>query len=297
MLGGYRDSSGGGRASGGTTGFGQPAIPAFAIGAVERLIGSAGVIGSSKIFARLKVGDPVFRGDVIETAASGQVCIRFIDGTLVSLSNSARMVLKEFPGDGNLPAALFDITRGDFSFVAGELAKTGNIKIDTPFASIRGRWRAGGIGTLSLVSLFLAVMDKVQAAPPDAAHWDDEQIPVDYKDEPHGSFEVITKEATPRRIYVDDPGSTWVFRLNSASELSVNQIANSPARMEQLHAIQQNVLHTFSVGLQAMQGQRPTGKTAQQQILTLKFCRETRGQSIFLNQTTTYPRNPPRRCK
>ena len=70
----------------------------------------------------------------IETAAaSGQVCIRFIDGTLVSLSNSARMVLKEFPGDGNLPAALFDITRGDFLFVAGELAKTGNIKIDTPF--------------------------------------------------------------------------------------------------------------------------------------------------------------------
>ena len=260
MLGGYRDSSGGGRASGGTTGFGQPAIPAFAIGAVERLIGSAGVIGSSKIFARLKVGDPVFRGDVIETAASGQVCIRFIDGTLVSLSNSARMVLKEFPGDGNLPAALFDITRGDFSFVAGELAKTGNIKIDTPFASIRGRWRAGGIGTLSLVSLFLAVMDKVQAAPPDAAHWDDEQIPVDYKDEPHGSFEVITKEATPRRIYVDDPGVTWAFRLNSASELSVNQIANSPARMEQLHAIQQNVLHTFSVGLQAMQGPTTNGQ-------------------------------------
>lgn len=58
MLGGYRDSSGGGRASGGTTGFGQPAIPAFAIGAVERLIGSAGVIGSSKIFARLKLAIP-----------------------------------------------------------------------------------------------------------------------------------------------------------------------------------------------------------------------------------------------
>ena len=52
MLGGYRDSSGGGRASGGHRFLAQPAIPAFAIGAVERLIGSAGVIGSSKIFAR-----------------------------------------------------------------------------------------------------------------------------------------------------------------------------------------------------------------------------------------------------
>ena len=96
-------------------------------------------------FCRLKVGDPVFRGDVIETTADGQVCIRFIDGTLVSLSNSARMVLKEFPGDGNSRAALFDVTRGDFSFVAGELAKTGHLEIDTPFASIRGRWRGAGL--------------------------------------------------------------------------------------------------------------------------------------------------------
>ena len=38
-----------------------------------------------------------------------------------------------------------------------------------------------------------------------------------------------------------------------------------------------------------MQGPTTTGKTAQQQIPTLKFCRETRGESIFLNQTTSRP--------
>ena len=74
------------------------------------------------------------------------------------------MALKEFPDDGTSRPALLDIARGDFAFVAGEMAKAGHIEIDTPFANIRGRWRAGGIGTLSLVSLFFAVMEKVQAA-------------------------------------------------------------------------------------------------------------------------------------
>ena len=79
-------------------------------------------------------------------------------------------------------------------------------------------------------------------------------FPLDYSGEPHGSFELTTKESTPRRIYVDDPGVTWALRLNSSSELSISQVANSPAQMAQLSAIQQGVLHTYSVGLQAMQG-------------------------------------------
>ena len=194
------------------------------------------------------------RGDVIETTADGQVSIRFNDGTVFNLSSSARMALKEFPDDGTSQPALFDVARGDFAFVAGKMAKAGRLEIDTPVASIRGRTQVGGIGTLSLISLFFAAMEKVQAAPSNVAHTDDELIPIDYTSEPHGSFELVTKEATPRHFFVADPGVTWSFRLSSSSELTVSQSANSPARMEQLHTIQQNVLHTYSVGLQAMQG-------------------------------------------
>ena len=222
------------------------------VGKIERVIGTATVTRSEQIF--LKVGDPVFQGDIIETTADGLVCIRFIDGTTFNLSNSARMALREFPDGGTLRPALFDIARGDFAFVAGDMAKAGRLEIDTPVANIRGGTRVGGIGTLSLISLFFAAMEDVEAAPPDAARTDDETIPVDYSGEPHGSFELTTKESTPRRIYVDDPGVTWALRLNSSSELSVSQVANSPAQMAQLSAIQQSVLHTYSVGLQAMQG-------------------------------------------
>ena len=134
------------------------------------------------------------------------------------------------------------------------MAKAGRLEIDTPVARIRGSARVGGIGTLSLISLFFAAMEDVQAAPPDAARTEDEIIPVDYSGEPHGSFELTTKESVPRRIYVDDPGVTWALRLNSSSELSISSVANSPAQMAQLSAIQQGVLHTYSVGLQSMQG-------------------------------------------
>ena len=232
----------------------EPAAPQFTVGKIERVIGTATVTRPGSICLELKVGDSVFQGDVIETTAGGQVSIRFIDGTVFNLSNSARMALKEFPDDGTSQPALFDVARGDFAFVAGKMAKAGRLEIDTPVASIRGRTQVGGIGTLSLISLFFAAMEKVQAAPSNVAHTDDELIPIDYTSEPHGSFELVTKEATPRHFFVADPGVTWSFRLSSSSELTVSQSANSPARMEQLHTIQQNVLHTYSVGLQAMQG-------------------------------------------
>ena len=226
------------------------------------MIGSATVTRLAGIFFQLKIGDPVFQGDLIETTAGGRVSIRFIDGTVFSLSNSARMALKEFPEDGTSRPALVDVARGDFAFIAGEMAKAGRMEIDTPVASIRGRSPIGGFGTLSLISLFFAAMEKVQAAPPpNAAQTDDEQLPFDYTSEPHGSFEVVTKEAVPRHFLVADPGVTWAFRLNSSSELTVSQSANTPTRMEQLHTIQQNVLHTYSVGLQAMQGPTFNGQS------------------------------------
>ena len=43
------------------------------------------------------------------------------------------------------------------------MAKTGFLTIETPVASIRGRARSGGIGTLSLTALTFAILDEAQA--------------------------------------------------------------------------------------------------------------------------------------
>ena len=142
------------------------AVPAQVIGNIQTAIGLGTLARASGVAVQVKVGDPVCQGDVIETAADGRVGIRFIDGTNFNLSSSARMVLNEFvcDADGISHSALFGILRGTFNFIAGRVAKTGSFRIDTPFASIRGRAHAGGIGKLSLATLIFSVIEKVQAA-------------------------------------------------------------------------------------------------------------------------------------
>src|SRR5205823_12738548 len=89
-----------------------------------------------------KLGDLVYKGDVVQTGADGKIGITFTDGTTFNLSSNARMVLNEFVYDpnGKSNATLFSLTKGTFTFVAGKVAKTGDMKIDTPVATmgIRG---------------------------------------------------------------------------------------------------------------------------------------------------------------
>jgi hypothetical protein len=89
-----------------------------------------------------KVGDPVYRGDVVQTGSDGKVGITFTDGTAFNLSSSARMVLNEFVYDpnGTSNSTFFSLSKGTFTFIAGKVARTGDMKIDTPVATmgIRG---------------------------------------------------------------------------------------------------------------------------------------------------------------
>jgi hypothetical protein len=103
---------------------------------VQATLPAAGGVGQSK------VGDPVYKGDVVQTGADGKVGITFNDGTAFNLSSNARMVLNEFVYDpnGKSNSTLFSLTKGTFTFIAGKVAKTGDMKIDTPVATmgIRG---------------------------------------------------------------------------------------------------------------------------------------------------------------
>ena len=89
-----------------------------------------------------KVGDLVYQGDVVKTGADGRVGINFADGSSFNLSSNARMALDEFVYDpnGKSNSTLFSLTNGTMTFVAGSVAKTGDMKVDTPVATmgIRG---------------------------------------------------------------------------------------------------------------------------------------------------------------
>jgi VCBS repeat-containing protein len=99
---------------------------------------------------------------------------------------------------------------------------------------------------LWLTALTFSLMKQVQAADPNVTFLDDGSIT--YKDLDHGAFELVTKEAIPRHIIVEDPGETIVLRPQG-STISVNQITNSATRMAELQAAQQEALATFEKGL------------------------------------------------
>jgi hypothetical protein len=115
------------------------------IGNIQTALGCGTLTRANGVAVQVVVGDPVYQGDVIETAADGLIGIRFIDGTAFNLSHSARAVLNEFVCDSNgtLHSALFGVTTGTFAFIAGRVAQSGSLRIDTPIGSIRGPMPAG----------------------------------------------------------------------------------------------------------------------------------------------------------
>ena len=178
------------------------------------------------------------------------------------------MLLKGFGGDG--VSAPFDVTRGTFSFVAGEMAKAGRLSIETPFGRIRPRGRAGGIGMLSLVSLFFAAFNEAHSATSNVAFLDDGAITA--KD--LGQFGIVeltvhaTATSPEKHILLDDPGETIVLR-RIGSSISEDHVTNSITRMVQLQSAQQDALHTFSLGLQ--QGPTNTGASGSSTPPSIEF--------------------------
>lgn len=110
---------------------------------------------------------------------------------------------------------------------------------------VRARILTGGFGPLSLAALIFAMLRDAEAADPNVTLLDDDHI--SYKDLEHGTFELVTKEAVPRHILVDDPGETIVVN-KIGSTISVNQLSNSTARMEELQAAQQDAWANLAKG-------------------------------------------------
>src|SRR5215471_10538544 len=227
------------------------APPPQAIGKIQTATGPV-TVDARGVVAQVKVGDPVYRHDTIETGPDGAVGITFVDGTAFSLSNNARMALNEFVCDGTSNSALFSLSKGVFAFIAGKVAKTGGLRIDTSFARIRGAAQDGGIGILTLAALAFSTIREIQAASRSDAFLDDGSIT--YKDSPHGTFEITTRDG--RVIVADDPGETIV--VDPAG--SVTRMPNSSSRMAELQVAQANTLSTLSLGL-GQQGAAPGGSS------------------------------------
>jgi VCBS repeat-containing protein len=116
------------------------------IGHVTKLVGTAAAVRNG-VSIILNNGDNVEKGDVVQSGSNSTLGLTFIDGTVFGLSSNARMVLNEMVYDpnGSNNSSLLSLVAGTISFVAGETAKHGDMKVDTPVATMGIRGTAVGV--------------------------------------------------------------------------------------------------------------------------------------------------------
>jgi len=123
--------------------------PAEAIGQVETLRGSATAIRTGSTVFNLNVGDPVFLGDIVQTGRASTLGITFLDQTVFSLAANARMQVDDlvYNATGSANSLAINLVEGTFVFLAGKIADTGTMRVNTRVAQIGIR------GTLPWVSI------------------------------------------------------------------------------------------------------------------------------------------------
>ncbi|MGP8120314.1 MAG: FecR domain-containing protein [Xanthobacteraceae bacterium] len=114
------------------------------VGIVSSLQGSATVARKSGT-AALKVRDEIFKGDVVQTGPASTLGIIFDDETTFSLTANASISVDDFVyeegGDKNV--ANFKFVQGTVAFVANAVAKTGDMTLTTPTATMGIRGTTG----------------------------------------------------------------------------------------------------------------------------------------------------------
>ena len=121
----------------------------LSIGEVSTVSGTVKATRLDGTTSNLNVGDPVFQGDTIETEGSGAVGLVFLDKTTFSLSDGGKMILDELVYDAATATGsmVVNMVEGAFSFISGEIAKTGPdaMTLETPVVTmgIRGTTVAG----------------------------------------------------------------------------------------------------------------------------------------------------------
>lgn len=108
------------------------------VGQVATVKGSATVTrGNPGKAAALRINDPIFEHDTLMTGPDAALGITFDDQTTFSLSANTRIVVDAFVyQQGGSNAASFNVAVGTAAFVASLVAKTGDMKITTPSATL-----------------------------------------------------------------------------------------------------------------------------------------------------------------
>jgi hypothetical protein len=240
-----------------------PAATDEPIGNVATLTGNATVTRNNASTA-LKLQDDIFLNDVLQTSANSTLGITFNDATTFNLTANARITVDNYVYEdgGKQNSALFDITKGTVAFVAAAVAKSGDMKISTPTATLGIR------GTTGLVEV-----------PEDAAAANPNNVAIKLYPDPDGHVGRIevNDRAGARLGFLTQGSSGFTIRRGAMGRFTAAPLAISPQQALRDQGIVRQVHAAQSVG---------------RQIVTQK--RIERQQNPSRNPNRNPAANPPR---
>ena len=208
--------------------FAQAGAPAGAlvIGHCDRLLGRVTVQHANGAVDEIKQGDAILQGDVIQTSEGASITFSLMDGTAFNMGADARMVLSELIYDSNSSSnsASISLLKGAFTFVAGQVAHTGDMKIDTPVATmgIRGTTVNAFIDADvagNVYSFTAALMQDPGGG--------------------NGQFDVLDRVTGAVLYHVAGTATSVTFTPGANFQVSVQETPKSPAQVQQELAIAQ----------------------------------------------------------
>jgi hypothetical protein len=112
---------------------------------VASVAGGASDFRNGAPVTRLKTSDAILKGDLLQTDPDGSLAVTFDDETTFRLGPSATLAVSDFLFEegGSKNSAVFNVVRGSAAFVASLVAKTGDMKIVTPTATLGIRGTTG----------------------------------------------------------------------------------------------------------------------------------------------------------
>ncbi|MDH2407003.1 FecR domain-containing protein, partial [Bradyrhizobium sp. SSUT18] len=223
------------------------------IGHVATITGSASIVRNGVTIAANN-GDVVYQNDVVQTGSGSTIGLLLIDGSTFNLSANARFMLNELGyeeqsnANGTLVSltngsnhSLFTLVQGAATFVAGQVAKTGDMQVATPTAVIGIR------GTAVLLNVD-AVDGQVSVSVADQHDGQLHSVQV-FKCVPTNLLQGACTAGDPIGVVTSD-GPSLTITPAANFEVTTQAVGKSPSQVAQEFSAFQQVLTTYDIGKQ-----------------------------------------------
>ncbi len=225
---------------------------------------------------------PSAKGDVVQSGSDSTLGITSIDGTVFGLASNAKMVLNEmiYDPNGSDNKSLLGLVASTISFVAGATAKKGDMKVDTPVATMGIR------GTAVLVEIDFEV--PVQGGAPPAKF----QVLVE-PDGTTGSYILFDKTTLTPIATVSQAGTQTI--INGQGAVGFQSSGATVARRAEDHQ-RRAFAEVHRPQQSEHQARRPTSPTRSfRKLLSSSWPATISARLRFSSSTSRTGRRPPRR--